>query len=165
MQEFSAAAERASFGRKILLAIQSATADLLDVTFFLIVGAALASVFNTAVNQEVILPWAGNPPVAVAAMMVLAAALALCSTTDAFIAASFTSFAFAPKLAFLVFGPMFDVKLFWLYGLVFKRRMVLLLALGLFVVIWLICWQLSGLNLENLPVLPQPPVATPPAVP
>ncbi len=165
VQEFSTAAQRAPFGRKVLLAIQSATSDLLDVTFFLIIGAALASVFNTAVNQEVILPYAGNPPVAIIALMTLAAGLALCSTTDAFIAASFASFAFAPKLAFLLFGPMFDVKLFWLYGLVFKRRVVALLGIGLFVVIGLICWQISNLDLDRLPLLPQPPVAAPPGTP
>lgn len=165
MQEFAVAAERASFGRKVLLSIQSATSDLLDVTFFLIIGAALASVFNTAVNQEVILPFAGNPPVAIIALMVLAGGLALCSTTDAFIAASFASFPFAAKLGFLLFGPMFDVKLFWLYGLVFKRRVVALLGIGLFVIIGLICWQVSNMNLDRIPLLPQAPVATPAAVP
>ena len=144
MQEFATAAESAPFGRKVLLAIQSATADFLDVTFFLIVGAAIASVFNTAVRQEFIADYATNPPLAIAALMLLAAGLALCSTTDAFIAASFAAFPFAAKLAFLLFGPMFDVKLFWLYGLVFKRRAVGLLALGLFIVIGLICWRLSS---------------------
>ena len=144
MQEFATAAESAPFGRKVLLAIQSATADFLDVTFFLIVGAAIASVFNTAVRQEFIADYATNPPLAIAALMLLAAGLALCSTTDAFIAASFAAFPFAAKLAFLLFGPMFDVKLFWLYGLVFKRRAVGVLALGLFIVIGLICWRLSS---------------------
>lgn len=165
MQEFSVAAQRAPFGRKVLLAIQSATADLLDVTFFLIIGAALASVFNTAVNQEVILPYAGNPPVAIVALMVLAGGLALCSTTDAFIAASFASFPFAAKLGFLLFGPMFDVKLFWLYGLVFKRRVVALLGVGLFIVIALLCWQVSNLQLDRKPWLPEPPVAAPSGTP
>jgi hypothetical protein len=165
LQEFAVAAQRAPFGRKVLLAIHSATADLLDVTFFLIIGAALASVFNTAVNQEVILPYAGNPPVAIVALMLLAGALALCSTTDAFIAASFATFPFAAKLAFLLFGPMFDVKLFWLYGLLFKRRVVALLGLGLFVAIGLICWQLSTMDLDRIPRLPSAPVAAPQSVP
>lgn len=165
LQEFAVAAERAPFGRKVLLAVQSATADLLDVTFFLIIGAAIASVFNTAVNQEVITPFATNPPVAIVALMVLAGGLALCSTTDAFIAASFAAFPFAAKLAFLLFGPMFDVKLFWLYGLVFKRRAVALLAFGLFVAIGLICWQLSTLKLDEARLPGGVPIATPPATP
>ena len=144
--DFSKIVETASFPKKLLLAVQSATADLLDVTFFLIIGAAIASVFNTAVKQEVILPFAGNPPVAIAVLMALAAALALCSTTDAFIAATFATFPAAAKLAFLLFGPMFDLKLFWLYGILFKRRAVLVLALGLFAVIFLICWRIGAIG-------------------
>jgi uncharacterized membrane protein YraQ (UPF0718 family) len=146
-QDFSAVVATASIPKKLLLAVQSATADFLDVAFFLIIGSAIASVFNTAVNQEIILPFATNPPVAVVALMVLAAMLALCSTTDAFIAASFATFPFAAKLAFLTFGAVFDLKLFWLYGVLFKRRFVVLLSLFLFVAIALICWRISVLNL------------------
>ncbi len=144
--DFTATIESASFGKKILLAIQSATADFLDVAFFLIIGAALASVFNTAVNQAIILPFATNLPLAILVLMALAAGLALCSTTDAFIAASFATFPAEAKLAFLVFGPMFDVKLFWLYGLVFRRRAVIALALGLFITIFLICWRIGAIG-------------------
>ncbi len=146
-QDFSALVASSSFARRLLLAVQSATADFLDVAFFLILGAAIASVFNTAVNQQLILPFATNPPVAIVTLMLLAAALALCSTTDAFIAASFATFPFAAKLAFLLFGPMFDVKLFWLYGLVFKRRAVVVLALGLFAGIAFLCWRIASLQL------------------
>ena len=80
-------------------------------------------------------------------MMAMAGAMALCSSTDAFIAASFIAFPFAAKLAFLVFGPVFDVKLFFLYGLVFRRRFIVLLALGLFVSIALLCLRISTLGL------------------
>lgn len=133
--------------KKLLLAVQSATADFLDVAFFFIIGTAITSVFNTAVNQKIIEPLATVPLLSIVSLMVLAAALALCSTTDAFVAASFGSFPLTAKLAFLVFGAMFDVKLFWLYGLIFKRRVVIILAIGLFVTIAFICWQLSALRL------------------
>jgi uncharacterized membrane protein YraQ (UPF0718 family) len=49
------------------------------------------------------------------AMMALAFILSLCSESDAFVAASFTSFGPAAQLAFLVFGPMVDLKLGALY--------------------------------------------------
>jgi uncharacterized membrane protein YraQ (UPF0718 family) len=146
-QDFSAIVASSSTPKKLLLAVQSATADFLDVAFYLIIGSAIASVFNTAIKQEVILPFATNPPVAIVSLMGLAALLALCSTTDAFIAASFTTFPFAAKLAFLLFGPVFDLKLFWLYGVLFKRRFVALLAVFLFVVIALICWRIADLQL------------------
>jgi hypothetical protein len=147
-QDFSSVVATASLPKKLLLSVQSATADFLDVAFYLIIGTALASVFNTAVKQELILPLATNPPLAIASFMGLAALIALCSTTDAFIAASFTTFPFAAKLGFLLFGPMFDLKLFWLYGVLFKRRYVALLGVVLFVAIWLICWRISTLNLD-----------------
>lgn len=136
-----------SLGRKLIAAIQSATADFLDVAFFLVIGTAITSVFNTAVDRSIIDPLATNPPVAIVAMMGLAAAIALCSTTDAFVAASFVTFPFAAKLAFLLFGPVFDLKLFWLYGLVFKRRWVVSLAITLFLVIAFVAWRISALAL------------------
>ena len=146
-QDFASILESASVPQKLLLAVQSATADFLDVTVLLIIGAALASVFNTAVNQAIILPYASNPPIAILVLMGIAASLAICSTTDAFIAASFTAFPFEAKLAFLLFGPLFNFKLFFLYSMLFKRRAVAILAVALAIVIALICWRLGAIHL------------------
>lgn len=132
---------------KLLRVIHSATADFLDVALFFVIGAAIAATFNTAVDQTVIQPLAGNSPLAILTLMGLAGAMALCSSTDAFIAASFITFPFTAKLAFLVFGPVFDVKLFFLYGLVYRRKFIVSLAIGLFVTIALICMRLSGFGL------------------
>jgi uncharacterized membrane protein YraQ (UPF0718 family) len=112
------------------------------VTFFFVIGVAITSLFNTAVSREALAPLAGSTPLAIVSLMILAALLALCSTTDAFVAWTFTAFAPQAKLAFLLFGPMFDLKLFWLYSVIFKRRFVTLLALGLFIIIFLLCWRL-----------------------
>lgn len=124
-----------------------ASRDFLDVSVYFVIGAAAASLFSTAVNQEIILPLAANPPLAIASLMALASVLSLCSTTDAFIAATLTTFPMAAKLAFLVFGPMFDFKLLFLYGAAFSKRFILLLGAGLFLVIGLLCWRLAALNL------------------
>lgn len=124
-----------------------ATRDFLDVAVFFVVGAGAASLFSTAVNQEIILPLAAHPPLAIASLMGLAAVLSVCSTTDAFIAATLTTFPMAAKLAFLVFGPMLDFKLLFLYSAAFSKRFILFLAVGLFVVIGLLCWRLATLNL------------------
>ncbi|HEX4084348.1 MAG TPA: permease, partial [Chthoniobacteraceae bacterium] len=128
---------------KLFRTVQSATADFLDVTFFFVIGAAIASTFNTAVNQSLLTPIATNPTFSVVAMMVLAFALALCSSTDAFIAVSFRMFPPAAKLAFLVFGPIFDTKLVFLYSAVFRRWFVATLAIGLFITIALVCNHLG----------------------
>ena len=133
---------------KLFRTVQSATSDFLDVTFFFVVGAAIASTFNTAVNQSLLAPVATNPALSVMAMMVLAFMLAICSSTNAFIAVSFRMFPPSAKLAFLLFGPLFDTKLFFLYGAVFRRWFVLSLGIGLFIVIALICNHL-GLILNS----------------
>jgi len=132
---------------KLFRTIQSATADFLDVTFFFVIGAAIASTFNTAVNQALLVPLATKPGRSVVTMMVLAFALALCSSTNAFIAASFQMFPPSAKLAFMLFGPVFDTKLFFMYGAVFRRWFVMSLGIGLFIVIALVCTHL-GLILD-----------------
>jgi uncharacterized membrane protein YraQ (UPF0718 family) len=133
-----------------LRAVYTAATDFLDVAVFFVIGAAVTSLLGTSIDRTVLEPIAGNPPVAIFGLMGLAAALALCSTTDAFIAAtSFQAFPMTAKLAFLLFGPMFDLKLYWLYGLIFKRRFVISLAFLLFVIVGLVCWRLTGIVFIN----------------
>ena len=124
-----------------------ATRDFLDVAVYFVIGAGAAALFSTAINQEIILPLASNPVLSIASLMGLASVLSVCSTTDAFIAATLTTFPMAAKLAFLVFGPMLDLKLLFLYSAAFSKRFILKLALGLFLVIGVLCWRLSTLNL------------------
>ncbi len=134
-----------TLGKRLVAALQRGTNDFLDVAVFVVIGAALASVFNTAVDQaRIIAPLATNPWAGVPALMLLAFVVAVCSTSDAFIAATFTGFSFPARLAFLVFGPVFDLKLVFLYSLVFRRRFVLVLGVGLFVLIALVCIRLSA---------------------
>ncbi len=139
--------EENGFKQKTFRALQAASADFLDVAFFFVIGASIAATFNTAVNQQIILPLATNSLLSIVAMMVLSFTLALCSSTDAFIAASFVAFPFAAKLAFLVFGPVFDVKLFFLYGIIFRRWFVVSLLIGLFIFIAVICTRIAVLKL------------------
>jgi len=143
--DFTQIVAEASPLRKVMLAIQSATADFMDVTVFFVIGTAITSAFAVGVNREVIAPLAQSPFLSVVALMVLAALLGLCSTTDAFVAATqLTIFSPAAKLAFLLFGPVFDLKLFWLYGLVFRRRFVVAMSIGLFAFIAFVCWVWAG---------------------
>ncbi|MEI8233614.1 MAG: permease [Verrucomicrobiota bacterium] len=143
LEVFPEPAARKSFGGRMMGAARCAAFDFLDVGFYLIIGAAIASVFNTAVHRDAILSLAGNSVVATGSMMILALLLSLCSTSDAFIAASFVGFPMAAKLAFMVFGPMMDVKLLFMYGLVFRKRFTLPFALALFLLIGVLCWGLG----------------------
>jgi uncharacterized membrane protein YraQ (UPF0718 family) len=59
---------------------------------------------------------------AVLVMAGFAFVVALCSQTDAFIAASLISFSYTARLVFLVVGPAMDVKLAVLEAGAFGRR-------------------------------------------
>ena len=129
----------AGFVRKASAAVRMATDDFLGTGLYFMVGAAIAATFNTAVNQRVILPLASDSVLSIISMMTLSGVLTLCSTSDAFIAATFVTFPSAARMAFMIFGPMFDLKLIFLYSSLFKKRFVIALGVGLFFLVGLIC--------------------------
>lgn len=129
--------------------LRVAVADFLDVMVYFVLGVAISSLFSTSVNREVINTLASNDWLAVGSFMGFAVILSLCSTSDAFVAASFGQFPAVAKLAFLVLGPMFDLKMLFIYSAVFKKRFVVGLAIGLFVLIGLICVRLTVLELDR----------------
>jgi uncharacterized membrane protein YraQ (UPF0718 family) len=134
---------------KSAAAVRAATGDFLDVTVFFVLGAAVATLFNTSVNQQVIMPLADDRALAVGSMMALAALLSLCSTSDAFVAATFTAFPSAAKLAFMSFGPVVDLKLVFIYGLVFRKRFIGFLVAALILLIFAACTLLPIPNFRG----------------
>ena len=130
---------------RMIAAFRSAMRDFVDVGVYFTIGVAITALFNTGIapGAEWLDGLAKNDVLAPAALMALAFVLSLCSTSDAFIAATLDKFTYGAKLAFLTFGPMLDVKLLFLYQTVLKKRFILWLALGLFVAIGAaaIAWQ------------------------
>ena len=62
-------------------------------------------------------------------MMGLAIALNLCSETDAFIAAGFRGvLPDTAQMAFMVLGPMLDMKLLLMYLTMFRKRVIVALS-------------------------------------
>jgi uncharacterized membrane protein YraQ (UPF0718 family) len=125
--------------------MRSAQKDFVDVGVYFTIGVAITALFNTGIAPGAI--WldslAGNPAAAPAALMALAFILSLCSTSDAFIAATLAKFTWGAKLAFLVFGPMLDVKLIFLYQSVLRRKFIMVMALSVFAFIWVVAvaWE------------------------
>jgi uncharacterized membrane protein YraQ (UPF0718 family) len=129
----------AADGSKLVAALRTAQRDFLDTGMYFTIGIMITALFNTQINKSGLdgiasSDWAGVP-----AMMVLAFILSLCSTSDAFIAAALQQFSTAAKLAFLIFGPMVDVKLIFMYSAVFRSKFVIWLTVGLFVTIGILC--------------------------
>lgn len=99
--------------------------DFLHAGGFLAVGAAAAATFNVTVPHSVLRTFTDSPWLAVPALAGLAVILAICSEADAFVAASLTGFSPTARLAFMVVGPMVDLKLIALQSGTFGRGFAL----------------------------------------
>jgi uncharacterized protein len=105
----------------------SATAlhDFMDITVFLILGAILAACAKLYLQAGTIERISQEQPVvAIPLMMLVAILMCLCSEADAFVAASFTKMHVSAKLAFLVLGPMLDLKLLMMFTRVFRAKLI-----------------------------------------
>ena len=88
----------------------------------------------TAIPPSIINSVAGHPLIGVLFLAALAVVLCICSEADAFVAASLSQFSLTARLAFLVVGPMVDIKLVSLQAGVFGRRFASRFAPTTFVV-------------------------------
>ncbi|MEU6895390.1 permease [Streptomyces sp. NPDC046557] len=95
--------------------------DFLHAGGFLVLGAMAAATFNVAVPRSVLDVVSGSPWLSVLFLAALAIVLAVCSEADAFVAASLTGFSPLARLAFMVVGPMVDLKLIALQAGTFGR--------------------------------------------
>ena len=124
-----------SHPRSLTAAMHNSLKDLMDVGIYFTIGVVLTALLKTTLIDPSSDFWQGlaaNDLLASSAMMTLAFVLSLCSTSDAFIAANLASFTVAPQLAFMVFGPMMDAKLIFLYSTVFRWKFIAALAVALF---------------------------------
>ena len=113
--------EASSKGRAF---VEHLAGDFFFMGRFIVIGGALAAALQTMIPQDIVAGVATTPVIGSLALMGIAFVLSLCSEADAFVAVSFTQFPLGSQLAFLVFGPVVDAKLAFLYGATFRRRFV-----------------------------------------
>jgi uncharacterized protein len=133
---------------KLGAALRHGADDFMAVGHYLVIGAFIAALAQTYVERSVFLSVAGVPALSIILMMALAVALNLCSEADAFIAASFRWLTpWSAQLAFMLTGPMFDLKLLLMYQLVFTRRAILALSALILLEVFLVsvCLELITL--------------------
>lgn len=111
----------------------TATHDFLHAGGFLVIGGLTAAFLNVVVPQEWLAAVAGHPVFSILALAGLAVVLSICSEADAFVAASLTEFSLTAKLAFMVVGPMVDIKLVSLQAGTFSRKFATRFAPATFV--------------------------------
>lgn len=122
-----------SLRQRIGHAIDHASNDFFAVGRYLVIGAFISALLRSAVSMETFTSLSSSPWLAILLMMVMAVLLNLCSEADAFIAASFRwILPGSAQMAFMVLGPMFDIKLLLMYLSVFRKRVIVALSLSTF---------------------------------
>lgn len=124
--------------------------DFVDITVFLILGAVLAALARHYISNEEIKAFSQQQPIlAIPLMMVLAVLVCLCSEADAFVAASFKELHVSAKIAFLVLGPMLDLKLLMMFTRVFKLRLIITLVVSTVLLVLVFALMIHGIYAIN----------------
>ncbi len=107
----------------------------------LIIGSALAGAVQVVVPRDALLAIGSNPALSIVAMIALAMIVAICSNVDSFFALSFAS-TFTPGslVAFLIVGPLVDVKMLALLRTTFRTKVLV----GLVVIVVLFAAALGS---------------------
>ncbi|MCP1307409.1 permease [Paenibacillus tyrfis] len=114
---------------RLLGVLGHASDEFFDMGKYLIFGAFLTALIQTFVARESLVSIGQGDFTSHLFMMGLGYVLSLCSTSDAFVASSFSAtFSTGSLLTFLVFGPMLDLKSTLMLLSAFRARFVLLLS-------------------------------------
>ena len=102
--------------------------DFYDMGRYFIVGVLSSSIVQAVIPQGSLYSIGHDPIVSILVMIAAAYVLSVCSQADAFIARTFMSqFSPGALVAFLIFGPMIDMKNTLMLSSAFKKRFIVLL--------------------------------------
>jgi len=106
-----------------------ASGEFFEMARYLVIGGLIAATLQTAIPRTALMALGQGPIVSALVLIALAVVLSICSTVDAFVALAFAgSFLPGAILAFLVFGPMVDIKSVLMFTSTFRRRTTALMV-------------------------------------
>jgi uncharacterized membrane protein YraQ (UPF0718 family) len=101
--------------------LQHASAEFLALATLLLLGCAIAAVVQTWLPRSWLLSVGADPTLSVVALMLLALVVSVCSSVDAFLALGFAAQVTpGALLAFLLLGPVVDLKLAGLFTVLLR---------------------------------------------
>lgn len=110
---------------RLQMMLDNVVLELRELGGILVIGSAIAAIVQVLVPRDLILSLGQDNVTSILAMLLLACVISICSTVDAFFALSFASvFTSGSLLAFLIFGPMIDLKNIALLWSVFRGRAI-----------------------------------------
>lgn len=118
-----------AFFQQIQHVLEHAVDEFFDTGRYLMFGGLIASAMQVYLPTSVLLTVTSSKLLAILLLLVLALTMSLCSEADAFIGSSLLSlFGTAPVAAFLVFGPMVDIKNLLMMKRYFNGRFIISLV-------------------------------------
>lgn len=124
--------------QKFVGTLNHAVEEFFSVGKYLIIGAFIAASMQIFVKTSVLMELGQTKATSSLVMMALAFILSLCSEADAFIAASFRgTFSTSSLVAFLLIGPMVDIKNLLMLYHTFKKKFIAVLILYIVVLVFI----------------------------
>ena len=118
--------------------IKHTALDLFEVVKYLMFGALIASVCQVLLPRTILTFFNDNQILSILILMLFAYLISLCSTSDSFVGRTLlSSFSKSSILAYLLLGPMIDVKNTFVLCGNFKKSFTITLILLIFVVIFI----------------------------
>lgn len=122
--------ERSSRPQRWTLLLQTWSQEITELGGVLILGAAVATAVQVLMPRQWLQISGQDAVLSLLVMLALAAIVSICASVDAFFALAFAStFTQGSLLAFLVFGPMIDLKAIGLMLTIFRPAAILALIL------------------------------------
>jgi uncharacterized protein len=101
-----------SIKKEIKVLAENFSGELTKLMPALVGGSLLAGLIQTMIPRSILLSVSSEPVLAILAMLLLAFVVSICANVDAFFALSLSNiFPTSAIIAFLVFGPMIDIKI------------------------------------------------------
>ena len=119
--------------------LHHSTREFLSLLTLLVIGSALAAVVQTWLPRSWLLALGSAPTLSILALMLLALVVSVCSSVDAFLALGFAAQVTpGALLAFLLLGPVVDLKLAGLFTVLLTPRAIAMTALSASLMVLLI---------------------------
>ena len=128
--------------------LEQSSREFLDLLALLVLGCLIAALVQTWLPRSWLLAVGGAPTGSILALMLLAVVVSVCSSVDAFLALGFAAQVTpGALLAFLLLGPVVDLKLAGLFTVLMRPRAIAITAIAaslgvLMIGQWVNLWQL-----------------------
>lgn len=133
--------EKRNMKNDILFILKHTTYDMFEVVKYLMLGALIASIIQIMLPRNILNMFNSNEAISIFILMLFAYLISLCSTSDSFVGKSLlSSFSESSIMAYLLLGPMIDIKNTIVLLGNYKKSFVVTLIFLIFIIIFLSCF-------------------------